>query len=125
MNDNRTLRQQLTASLAAVPVRNLPGNGASFPTTTQEAAVARLSELRTDRDWTRRYFAGDHEATWEHALLIWQAEHGDAPYACALPEPKSAADLRREAELRFDGPIPAEFLDAISAQERVEREVRR
>jgi len=40
----------------------------------------------------------------------------------ALTPPKqSASEMRRDAELRFDGAIPAEFLDAIKAQERIER----
>jgi hypothetical protein len=91
---------------------------------TRARAVARLSELRSDRDWTRRYFAGDHDTQAEYDLLVWQANNGDAPMVCPMPVERSAVDMRRDAENRFDGPIPAEFLDAIKAQERAERTAR-
>ncbi len=37
---------------------------------TPEAANARLVELRGDREWTRRYFAGDKSAIAEYDRLI-------------------------------------------------------
>lgn len=36
----------------------------------------------------------------------------------------TAADMRRNAELRYDGPIPTEILAAIAAEEQREREAR-
>ena len=53
--------------------------------------------------------------------LVWQANHGDAPMVCPMPVAKSAAEMRAEAELRYDAAIPQETLDTIAAQERRER----
>jgi hypothetical protein len=85
--------------------------------TARQAAASRLAELRSNKDWTKRYFAGDHDAQVEYDFLVWQMQHGTEPYCCPMPEAKSAADMRRDAELKFDGAIPAEVLAAIDAQQ--------
>jgi len=104
LNSNQTLRQQLDSSHVSLDAKE------------------RLETLRQDSGWLKRYFAGDHEAQAECDFLVWQMNRGDEPFCCLMPEPMSAADMRDDAELKYDSTVPNEVLNAIAAQEKIERD---
>ena len=86
----------------------------------QEARSA-LEALRSDKDWVRRYFAGDEVALNEQAYWVHVLANGSAPFMCPMPAQMSAAELRRDAELKHDSAIPTDVLAAIAEQDKAER----
>jgi hypothetical protein len=123
------------------PIIHQPDNGDSFetlrtrallkgsleivPMTPKQAARARLDELRGDKDWTRRYFAGDKEAVAEYDRLICISLNGVAPEQVEQPAPMTADELSDFYNRKYDSAIPAECLAAVEelrAKERLDRQ---